>query len=217
MMLRPMVWDGGGQVRQLAPGDVLAGGEVIPATVVTTNITVTGQQLLNGFILRNPAAPATDTLDTAANIVAAMQGAYGNIPNGTTMRVRWIVTTANATTVAATANTGVTVTRGAIAASSCKEFLLTIVNGAPAQTFTGMTTNASAIVTGMTAAQTALLSPNMIVTNAVNGLQGAKVLSVQPGIGVTLDTNANSTSVLPGVSISFSPQVLLEGIGASLI
>lgn len=216
-VLKPVVYDNGLQ-RQLAQGDTFANAEVIPATVVTTNITVTGAQLGNGFILRNPAAPAADTIDSAANIIAALSGGIGGIgiQNGTTFRCIWIVTTANATTVAATANTGVTVTRGAIAASSSKEFLVTITNGTPAQTLGANTTSASAILTGMTLAQTSLLSVGMIVTNAVNGLQGTTIISVQPGVGVTMSGNANATSTFP-VAVTFSPTVLVEGIGQSLI
>lgn len=212
-VLRPIAYDGFAQ-RQITTGDVLGGGEVIPATVVTTAITVTGAQLAAGILLRNPAAPATDTLDTAANIVAAISSGLGTtgLSNGLSWRVRWIVTTANATTVAATANTGVTVTRGSIAASSAKEFLFTVVNGTPAQTYQVLTTNGSATVTGLTSAQVSALSVGMVVTNAVAGLQGATIVAENITLGtVTLSANANATNTTP-VTISFSPVVLLEGL-----
>lgn len=217
MLVKPLISDGGIN-RQISAGDTVAGVEIYPATVVTTAITVTGQQLLAGLIARNPAAPATDTIDTAANIVAAISAGLGltGIQPGTTFRCLWQVTTANALTVTATANTGVTVTLPTVNASSAKTFLVTIVNGTPAQVITGNTTNASAVITSMSAAETALLSVGMVVTNAVNGLQGAKILSVQPGIGVTLDTNANATSTSE-VAINFSPVVTLQGLGQGLI
>lgn len=202
-------------LRQILPGDTMAGGESIPATIVTTAITITGAQLMQGMILRNPAAGATDTIDSAANIIAAIVAGLGNVgvPNGLTWRVNWIVTTAQTTTVQATANTGVTVTRGAIAASSSKEFLVTVVNGTPAQTFSGTTVNGSAVVSGFTPAQLALLSPGMVVTNVVAGLQGTTILGINQNAGtITMSGNANATNGAPGVAISFSPVILIEGI-----
>jgi hypothetical protein len=215
-LTKPVIYDGAFQ-RQIAQGDTYSTAQAIPATIATTAITVTGAMLAAGFILRSPAAPATDTIDTAANIVAALGSGIGNIgiQAGTSFRCQWIVTTANATTIAATANTGVTVTRGAIAASSGKEMLVTITNGTPAQNITANTTNASAVITGMTLEETSLLSVGMVVTNAVNGLQGTTIISVQPGTGVTMSGNANATST--NVAISFSPTVLVEGIGQTLI
>lgn len=212
-VLKTVVYDGSMQ-RQVAQGDTVAGAEVIPATIATNAITITGGQLQGGFIARSPTAAATDTIDSAANILLAVSGGLGTtgVQNGTSFRVRWLVSTAFATTVQATANTGVTVTSGAIAASSWKDFLVTVVNGTPPTTQTGNTTNASAVITGMTAAATAQISTGMIVTNAVNGLQGTTVLSVQQGVGVTLSGNANATSSFP-VAITFSPVVTVAGIG----
>lgn len=215
MLASPIVLDG--QLpRALVRGDVMTLGEAVAATVSTTNITVTGAQLLSAAILRNPAATATDTLDTAENIRAAIAAAYNAaLPNGITWRVRWIVTTAQQLALAATANTGVVLNRGTVTASAAagfKDFLITITNGTPAQTFTANTTNGSAVITGLSAAQTALLTPGMIVTNAVNGLQGTTILSVQSGTGVTLSGNANATSTAPGVAISFSPVITVDGL-----
>lgn len=213
MILRTVGYDGAFQ-RVASPGDVLGGGETIPATISTAAITITGAQLQQGIILRNPGGAATDTLDSAANILAALSAGLGlaAIPNGLTWRVRWIVTTANATTVQATANTGVTVNRGSISASSAKEFLFTVVNGTPAQTFQCTTTNGSAVVGGLTAAQCALLSPGMIVTNAVANLQGQTIIAVNGNAGtVTMSGNANATNMVP-VTVAFSPVVQLDGL-----
>lgn len=212
-MLKPVVYDNALQ-RQLTVGDTLSAAEVIPATIATNAITITGAQLMGGFINRSPGAAATDTIDSAANILLAISGGIGGQPvqNGITCRVRWLVTTAFATTVQSSANTGVTVSGGAIAASSWKDFLVTVTNGTPPQVLGGNTTNASAVITGMTSVQTALLSVGMIVTNAVNGLQGTTIISVQPGVGVTMSGNANATTTFP-VAINFSPTVRVDGIG----
>jgi hypothetical protein len=210
---RPVISDGTA-LRQLNNGDTLAGGEAIPATVVTTAITVTGAQLLSGKILRNPGAGATDTIDSAANIIAAINNALGgqSVPSGTTWRCHWIGTTAFTITVQATANTGVTVTRGAIAASSGKEFLITVTNGSPAKAANFTTVNASAVMTAASAADIAGLTPGMVVTNAQAGQQGNTIIGVNlTALTVTMSGNCNATNTT-AVSFSFSPTVLVEGL-----
>jgi len=215
-VLKPVVYDGGMQ-RQVQQGDLVGGAEVLPATIATAGITITGQQLMSGYIRRSPAGAGTDTIDSAANIISAMIASMGAVQNGTTFKCRWITSTAQVVTVTATANTGITVNLPTVNASSAKEFLVTVVNGTPAQTFVGMTVNATAVVT-IGSAQCALLSPGMIVTNAVNGLQGTTIVGINQAAGtVTMSGNANATSVLPGVAIAFSPVVTLDGIGQMLI
>jgi len=213
-LAKSVIFDGALQ-RQMAAGDILAGGEVVPATDAGTTKTVTGANLLAGIILRSGAAAMTDTLDSAANIVAALVGAV-NAPNGvqpgTTFRVRWITSTANAITVQATANTGVTVNRGTVAASTSRDFLVTVANGTPAQSFGVLTTSGSAVLTGFTAAQLALLTVGMVVTNAVANLQGTTIISINFAAGsVTMSGNANATNTTP-VAISFSPVIVVDGL-----
>jgi hypothetical protein len=213
----PVTYDGQLQ-RPMAAGDTFCMPTILPATISTaTNLTITGAMLANRYILRNPAGVSNENIDTAANIVAALSSGLGSVgvPNGTSWITRWIVSTANALTVQATANTGVTVTNGTINASSCKDYLITVVNGTPAQTLTCASTSGSAVITGLSLAQTSLLSVGMIVTNAVLNLQGQTILSVQPGVGVTMSGNANATSTAS--SIVFSPVVTVYGIGQGLI
>ena len=215
---KSVIYDGGLQ-RQVMPGDVVAGGEVIPATIATNAITITGAQLGSGIILRNTAGAGTDTIDTAANIIAAISSGIGavGVQPGTTWRCKWIQTTANAITVQATANTGVTVNRGTINASSVKDFLVTVVNGTPAQTAFGTTVNGSAVVSGIPYATLSQLTIGMIVTNAVAGLQGTTIIAVNLAAGtVTMSGNANATNAT-AVQINYSPVITLDGIGQGLI
>jgi hypothetical protein len=213
MIVKPHVWDG--QVpRQQMPGDILAAGEQIRASDTTVNLTLTAGILTYPIILRAPASASTDTFDTAANIVAGLMAGLGNvgIPIGTTFRVRVVNTGAGAITLAATANTGVTVNRPAIAASAMKDLLLTVNNGTPAQTYQMNTVNGSAVINGLSTAQAATLSTGMVVTNSVNGLQGTTVLAVNISAGsVTLSGNASATSTTP-VAVSFSPVVTVDGL-----
>lgn len=217
-IIKPVGYDSG-LPRQLQVGDLLGGGEQILASNTSNALTITGAMLLVGNMLRAPTAAATDTLDTAANLVSALLSGMANsvLSNGLTFRARWICTTANAITVQATANTGVTVNRGAVNASSSKEFLVTIVNGTPAQTTVGTTVNASAIISGVPTSVLNQLSVGMIVTNAVAGLQGTTITAINTSSNtVTMSGNANATNISP-VAISFSPVVQIDGLGQGLI
>lgn len=217
-LVKPTVYDGALQ-RQMQQGDLAAAAEIVPATIATQNTTVTGAQLALGFINRSAGAAGTDTLDSAANILAAMISGIGNqgIQPGTTFRCRWIQTAAFAITVAATANTGVTVSLPTVNASSVKEFLFTWVNGTPATTVLATTVNASAVVSGLTAAQLAAVTVGMVVTNAVAGLQGQTVIAVNAQNGtLTLSGNANATNTTV-VAINLSPVLTCQGIGQGLI
>lgn len=217
-ILRPLTLDGG-IARLIQQGDVVAGAEVIPTTIATNAITITGAQLGSGIIQRTTTGAGTDTIDSAANIISAISGGAGlnAIQNGTTWRCKWIQNAAFAITVQATANTGVTVTSGTVNASSVKDFLVTVVNGTPASTVQATTVNGSAVISGLTAAQCAAITVGMIVTNAVANLQGQTVIAVNGGSGtVTLSGNANATNTTP-VTVNFSPVITVAGIGQGLL
>lgn len=219
-LIKSMGFDGLGiNPRQFQVGDVLCGAEQLPATLVANAVTVTGQLLAQSLIQSTETANATYTLDTAANIILALQNIVnvGNIQNGTTWRYRHVNNAAFTVTYAATANTGNTVVLPTINASSVKEFLITVVNGTPAQTFAATTVNASAVLSGLTQSQCAILSPGMIVTNAVAGLQGTTILAVNATAGtVTMSGNANATNTV-AVAVSFSPVVSVQGLGQGLL
>lgn len=213
MLVKPHVWDGL-VPRQLMPGDILMAGDQIRASDTTVNLTLTAAILAYPVQLRAPAAASADTPDTAANLIAGLMAGLGTvgIPVGSTFRFRVINTGAGAITLAATANTGITVNRGSVAAAAMKDFQVTVNNGTPAQTCQMNTTNGSTSVTGLTSAQAATLSAGMVVTNAVNGLQGATIASVNITTGVVvLSAAANATSATP-VAVSFSPVLTFDGL-----
>jgi hypothetical protein len=217
-MVKPTVYDGPVQ-RQVQQGDTVCAAEVIPAASSSTALTVTGQMLSQPFIQSNEGGAAAYTVDSAANIILSLSAGLGllSIQNNTTWRLRHINTTAFVVTYAATANTGVTVSSGVVNASSVKDFLLTVVNGTPQQTYSATTINGSAQIGGLTQAQVATLTPGMIVTSASAGQQGTTILSVNISNGtVTLSGNANATNVVP-ISYTFSPVVTLTGIGQGLL
>lgn len=214
------------QVRQILPGDIIVTNESVPVANTSTALTVTGALLLQSIFLANPGGAATYTLDTAANILAAIapnfaynqnastpggQLVYNGIQNGMSWRQRIVNASANAITIASTANTGVTVNRGLVAASVSRDILITVNAGMQAQTYNVGSTNASAVLTGLTAAQCASLTIGMIVTNAALGLQGQTIIAVNQASGtVTMSGNANATAT--STSLTFSPRITIDGL-----
>lgn len=213
-----VVFDNSAQ-RVLVPGDIVNGNEAIQVNSTAGAATLTVQQILGPILRRSgPGAGFNDTTPTAEQIIQGiLQGSYlgsGNlgpagVPTGSTWRLRIINEVAFAETIVA--GTGVTLAgTTANAASSIKDYLFTILNGTPTQVFAATTTNASAVITGLTAAQTQLLSPGMAVTGT--GIPGSTtVLSVQPGVGVTLSANATASGSL--VALTFAPRVEMRAIG----
>lgn len=57
---------------------LLLGNGAAPSSVTTTTSTYLAAAMLSGIIVNSAATAVTATLDTAANIVAAIQAAYGS-------------------------------------------------------------------------------------------------------------------------------------------
>ena len=223
--LKGVVYDGGLQ-RQALPGDVAAWAETIANLTTVGAGTLTAALLLSGIINRTgPVAGYIDTTDSAANIVAALVSNYNfqatgltgvssgvAAPVGMTVRLKFINTVAFANTVAA--GTGVTLVNATVNASSVKEYLLTVTNGTPQQVFAANQTNASAVITGLSQFQTSQLSVGMLVTGT-NIPGSTTIISIQPGVGVTLSANATATLALN--ALTFAPTVTLTGLGQGLL
>lgn len=212
MLFSPIALDGGIS-RDINPGDLYIEGmnPSVATDTTNTNLTITAAMLSQGLLVRNPAGISNENIDTAANLVTAL-GNGAAIAPGTSFKVRWINLSANILTVVATVNTGLVLVRGNIPVSTFKDFMITFTNGTPAVGCVGTTVNASPIITvGPTVAAT--LTPGMIVTNAVAGTQGFLVVGVNIAAGtVTLNGNATSTNVAPGVTFQFSPVVTITGL-----
>jgi len=216
--LTPTGYDGAFE-RPMALGDLPANFDPIPPATNTTNTTlaVTAAMVLdNPVFVRTPAGVSTDTYPTAAALIAAMSAGLGrsDVPKGLSFRWRVINLSANLITGAVTANTGATMTRGNILASSTKDFQINITNGTPARTVAGLSTvNGSAVVSGFTEADLVLLSTGMVLTNAVANLQGQTILGINLGAKtVTMSGNANADTTLQ--SLSFSPTYTITGLAA---
>lgn len=211
MVARNTVYDNGLERKQ-SIGDLVAAGEFAGNLTTVGAGALTAPLLANTLINRTgPTGAYADTVATADAIVAAASGS-GPVNQGDTWRIRYINNVAFAATI--TGVTGVTVTNPTVNASSVKDFLLTIVNPTPASIAVGSTINASAVITGLTLAQTSAVSVGQLITGA--GIPAAAtVIAVNPGIGVTISANATATASL--VALTFSPVVSILGIGQMLL
>lgn len=223
---KPLIMDGN-IARIISQGDVLAGAEILAANTTVGAATLSAASLVAGILNRTGSVGAfSDTTDTASNIITALigQGIYNTTPTtgissgaavqpGTTVRLRYLNQVAFAGTLLA--GTGVTLVGNAVvAASSWKDFLITVLNGTPAQVFAATQTNASAVITGLSQFQTSQLSVGMLVTGT-NVQAGSTVLSVQTGIGVTLSLPVTASLTLN--ALTFAPSVSLTNLGGGLL
>jgi hypothetical protein len=218
----PLVQDGN-LTRTASAGDVLNVGEFVQDINNAAGVTWTAQQMISGLIGRRGAAGVTDTTADAASIVNALLPNAGYVGGGATtsagiqpgasFRLRVASSNSGVLTIAAGANVSLVSSFGSginVASGSNKDYLVTVLNGTPTAIIGNCsTTNGSAVVTGMTAAQTSQVTPGMAVSGT--GIPGSTtVLSVQPGVGVTLSANATATT--NPVALTFAPRVQLTGI-----
>lgn len=228
--VRAMVNDGAPNPRQSLPSDLILGGESITAganaTVGTT--VLTGAQIATGIIVRSGStAGYADTFDTAANIIAAISGnGVADVVNGSSFRLLVKNTVAFADTVAVSSDgttvlgTGVT----AIAASTWREYLLTVLSNSPASI-------QQMNVDGSTAVLTFVMPPGQITRGmgplsnlptpgaGVSGTgipANSTVLNINLGqggaLGVTISANTTVASGAGGTAITFTPRVQVDGL-----
>jgi|SRR6188768_1561866 len=212
----PFVFDNGMQ-RAMLPGDIINTNETPQAIANAAGVTLTAGQVLAGTILRSGAAGVSDTTPDANTWLAAMlqatyQATGANTPlgvlPGTSYRLRIVSTNTGTLTIVAGTNVTLAGTT-TVPTVNTREYLVTVLNGTPQQVYAATTTNTSAVITGLSAAQTQNLSPGMAVSGT--GIPASTtVISVQPGVGVTLSANATATGTL--VALTFAPRIELRGI-----
>ena len=204
--VRPVVRDLGLQ-RSTAPGDLLALGEAIGTLTTAGAGTITAALLTAGILIRTgPVGGYTDTTCTAALLIAALP----NCSPGDTFRFRHVNTVAQVMTLAGgTGCTLGTVPATTIQNSLFKDYLVTITNATPATTVVCTIVNGTKVITGMTLAQTSAISVGQLVTGTGAGAS-AKVVSIQPGVGVTVDVNCTADNT--AASFTFSPSYRIDAI-----
>ena len=215
MLQPPVIYDNGMQ-RRMSPGDLLAGFEPVPPATDTTNTTlaVTAAMFLNSSVyVRNPAGVSTDTYPTADALITALIAGQFAPTKGMTFRWRVINLSANLITGAVTANTGVTMVRGNILASTSKDFLISLTNVSTLRSVSNIVSvNGSAVLSGFSQADCAALDVGMIVTTATAGLQGQTIIGINQTAGtVTMSGNANANATN---SYTFSPTYTITGLSA---
>lgn len=193
----------------LYPGDILAGGEsALAGTLATVGSgTWTGSAIATGIIYRTgPTGSYTDTTDTAANILAALQGtaAAPDFVPGITFRLLFQNSVAQTHTFAG--GVGVTTGNGVVnaSASTWREYLVTILNGSPIQTYQ-MTGNSGfpglyfgyGVGTGGAAPTTTVTLP-FVGSNGLFPVAGG-VFSATPGAICTAGTNVASNATITGL------------------
>lgn len=230
--VRAMVNDGAPNPRQSLPIDLIMGGESLLAGLIAT----VGTTVLNGAaiaagIIRRTGSTAgyADTFDTAANILAALAGSNPNgadVVQGSSFRLLIQNTVAFADTVAASADGTTVLGTGttAIAASTWREYLVTILNSSP-QSIQQMNVDGSTAVltyvlqTNQTSKP--LSPPNNLPTAgaSVSGAgipAGSTVLNVNLGqggaLGVTISANTTVASGSGGEAVTFGPRVQIDGL-----
>jgi hypothetical protein len=221
-LVRQAVYDNG-QVRMTLPGDLIANNEAITSNATVGALNITGAMMATGILSRSGSvAGYADVLPTADDLVGAMlnqffvgtagpQSGVG-LPQNMSFRFRLINTVAFANTIAVPDTTVTLGANTAVAASAWEEFLITILNGSLPRVVQGNTTNANAIVTGMP--DTSAITAGMLVTGT--GIAASTtILSVQPGIGVTLSANATATN--SNVALTFRPRYRVDSLGGGVL
>lgn len=208
-LVKPVIYDGGFQ-RQVQQGDVVGSAESATTLATVGAGTLTAAVLCSNLFTRTgPTAAFTDTTDTAANIIAALANGSGvAVQSGSSYRFKYLNTVGFPCTFAA--GTNVVLSGNCVVPPlSTNDFLITITNGTPGSVVPATTTNTSAVIAGMTAAQTALITYGMAVTGT--GIPASTtVIGVQPGIGVTLSANATATGT--NAALTFAPIVTIQDL-----
>lgn len=225
--------NGIGSGSALQPGDVLLLGESLSAgaNAVVGASTLTAAMIATGIINRSGStAGYTDTTDTAANIILALQGnnPFVEVLAGTSFRLRVINTVAFLLTLAA--GVGVTLGGGTlnVAASTWRDYIITVTNGNPPVTINSNTATSTAVIFVLNPGQSALkigsdstafnIQPGMLVTGS--GVPAnTTVQSVTYGqggiVGVVL--SAATTTTVANTPLAFSPTVRIDSIGSGTL
>ncbi len=177
---------------------------------------LTANQITSGWLQRSgPAAGYADTFPTADSIIQAMnQPAVGDCFDF------WYQNTV-AQAMTYTTNTGLVAGTGTlnVAASVTRLYRFTLLATKPQVILVGNNTNASAVLTGFTAAQLASVMPGMGVTGT-NVAANSVVLGVTPGDGtsdattggrVTLNNNCTGTN--SNIAFTFFPRIRVDSLG----
>lgn len=190
-----------------------AGVPVIRTLTTVGDGTITAEHIAGGFLRRSgPTATFTDTLPTAETLRRMLVGDDASrLSQGNSFIWRYSKNAAyiHSFTRAAGWTIGSNTALGS-AATGYRELLVTCANATPAQSYVLSTTNASAVITGLTEDQLKTLSVGMMVEHA-NFAAGTKINSIDYA-NKTVTASANASATTANTSVTFSPVFTLEGI-----
>jgi len=208
MLGKPHLDNGGNAVRIQGPGDTIMDQTAIfPITTAGSGI-LSAAGMNSGIIERTgPGAGYADVLDTADVLMSVLQ----NVSPGDSFEFLFRNTVAFANTVAVSEGAELAGANTAVAASTVRRYLVTILATARRQSFLANTTNASAVISGLTQAQAQTLQPGMGITGT-NIPAATTVLSVNSVSGtVTISANATGTAAN---AMTFFPRYNIRGLAS---
>lgn len=220
---------GDGITRELGSNERTPGsiGSIVANATVGT-VALKGSEVAAGIINRTGSvAGYADTFPTADAICAAF-GPTPNVPSnlpsvggaqigygdgakvGTMYPLIIIEASGNTDTVAAPTNGGITLSgTTAVTASTARLYTVTIVNATPPQNYIVSAVTGQKVYTGLTQAQTRLLQPGMRVYGTSVGTS-SRIVSVQDGVGFTVDVN--TTGTITNGLVNITPEVAIAGV-----
>lgn len=212
--------------RQIARGDTAFDASIVTTQNGTVGLNYTQSAIAGGIILRTGtlAGAANDVLVDAATVVNAISiNDYERATAGSQFRLR-VINSATTQTITLTAGAGITLSGVmTIATNTWREFLLQVIASAVPSIQTGSTTNASAQV------QLVGFNGNIFLNHTNSGnliepgmfVTGAGVPALTTVLGITpeglLTLSANATATASGVTLTFTPNVLVTNIGSGTI
>lgn len=225
MLARALVGDGGGNMERFAgPGDLNADGRRI-ATLTTVGAgTITAAMIAAGILRRTgPVGGVTDTTATAQQIITALAGNNYALSALQDLTFDFLYINGVAQAITFAAGAGVTLgTNVDVASSAVRRYLITVRNTTPAVTVVGDTAASSAIITLAVPQALGTITPGQVISGT-GVTAGTRVAGL--GIGdstnrgsvdkiVTVTMDANSSGAATASSLSFLPNVLIEGLYA---
>jgi hypothetical protein len=173
---------------------------------------LTASSILAGMLVRSgPGAGFADTLPTVNALIAAAP--HLSVGDSFT----FLSQNNSGFTQTVTTNTGWTLTGTmTVATVSTREFLVTITSNKPTRILSGAaTTNASAVVTGLTDDDCKAIQPGMLVSGT--GISAATTI-----ISVNADSNsmtlsANATATNNPIALTCDPTATLTNVRAALV
>lgn len=210
MLSRAQVVQNGNECRASAGIRTLA-GVVVTQDATAGNITWTAASVMGGYLIRTgPGAGYGDTTPSADQLVAA----YPELTRGDSFTFLCSSGVAFANTVVAGAGITLAGTSG-VAASSVREYLVTLLSGGNrTRVAVGSTTNASAVISNLSATDIQNISVGMLATGTGVGAAPNAVLAVNLSNNtVTLAVVSSATA--DNIAVTFTPNFEFRGMRTS--